>query len=83
MARRFSRSARGSDISSLRNLAQQYARFYATKKENPRIVIFKSRTHTGLWEEVRDRLNQKLRGWKEYFRLGNPWKAYQVLDEQV
>jgi group II intron maturase len=30
-----------------------------------------------------DRLNQKLRGWKEYFRLGNPWKAYRVLDEHV
>jgi RNA-directed DNA polymerase len=28
--------------------------------------------NTGPWEEVRDRLNQKLRGWKEYFRLGNP-----------
>ena len=35
------------------------------------------------WEEVRDPLNQKLRGWKEYFRLGNPWKAYRVPDEHV
>jgi RNA-directed DNA polymerase len=39
--------------------------------------------NTAPWEEVRDRLNQKLRGWKEYFRLGNPWKAYRVLDEHV
>jgi RNA-directed DNA polymerase len=38
---------------------------------------------TAPWEEVRDRLNQKLRGWKEYFRLGNPWKAYRVPDEHV
>jgi retron-type reverse transcriptase len=35
------------------------------------------------WEEVRDQLNQKLRGWKEYFQLGSPWKAYEVLDEHV
>jgi RNA-directed DNA polymerase len=35
------------------------------------------------WEEVRDRLNQKLRGWKAYFGLGSPWKAYEVLDEHV
>jgi RNA-directed DNA polymerase len=35
------------------------------------------------WEEVRDRLNQKLRGWQAYFRLGSPWKAFEVLDEHV
>ncbi len=35
------------------------------------------------WEEVRDRLNQKLRGWKAYFGLGSPTRAYEVLDEHV
>jgi RNA-directed DNA polymerase len=35
------------------------------------------------WEQVRDQLNQKLRGWKAYFRLGSPTKAYEVLDEHV
>ena len=35
------------------------------------------------WEEVRDRLNQKLRGWKAYFGLGSPTNAYEVLDEHV
>jgi len=35
------------------------------------------------WEEVRERLNQKLKGWQEYFGLGDPWKAYEVLDEHV
>ena len=35
------------------------------------------------WEEVRDRLNQKLRGWKTYFGLGSPTKAYEVIDEHV
>jgi RNA-directed DNA polymerase len=35
------------------------------------------------WEEVRNRLNQKLKGWKAYFGLGSPAKAYEVLDEHV
>ena len=35
------------------------------------------------WEEVRDRLNQKLKGWKAYFGLGSTFKAYAVLDEHV
>jgi RNA-directed DNA polymerase len=35
------------------------------------------------WKEVRDRLNQKLRGWKEYFGLGSPSRAYEVVDEHV
>jgi hypothetical protein len=35
------------------------------------------------WEEVRDRLNQKLRGWKAYFELGSTARAYRVLDEYV
>jgi RNA-directed DNA polymerase len=41
------------------------------------------RNHTGPWEEVCDRLNQKLRGWKQYFGLGSPWKAFRALDEYV
>jgi RNA-directed DNA polymerase len=35
------------------------------------------------WEDVRDRLNQKLKGWKTYFGLGSPSKAFEVLDEHV
>lgn len=35
------------------------------------------------WPQVRDRLNQKLSGWRAYFRLGSPWKAYGVVDEHV
>jgi len=35
------------------------------------------------WEEVRDRLNQKLRGWKAYFSFGSPTKAFEALDEHV
>ena len=41
------------------------------------------RGHTGTWEEVRDRLNQKLSGRRQYFELGSPWKAFPVLDEYV
>jgi RNA-directed DNA polymerase len=40
-------------------------------------------SNVGPWEEVRDRLNQKLRGWKAYFGIGSPTKAYEVLDEHV
>ena len=35
------------------------------------------------WEEVRDRLNQKLRGWAQYFQLRRPWRVFEVLDEYV
>src|SRR5204863_405020 len=28
-------------------------------------------------------MNRMLKGWKAYFGLGNPWKAYEVLDEHV
>jgi len=40
-------------------------------------------SNTAPWEEVRDQLNQKLKGWKAYFGLGSPTKAYEVLDEHV
>ena len=35
------------------------------------------------WEEVRERLNQKLRGWQAYFGRGSTAKAYRALDEYV
>jgi RNA-directed DNA polymerase len=35
------------------------------------------------WEEVRDRLNRKLKGWKAYFNLGSPWKAFEMIDQHV
>jgi RNA-directed DNA polymerase len=35
------------------------------------------------WEEVRDRLNQKLRGWQAYFGLGSTARAYRAIDEYV
>jgi RNA-directed DNA polymerase len=35
------------------------------------------------WEEVRDKLNQKLKGWKQYFKLGSPWQAFAVVDQHV
>jgi RNA-directed DNA polymerase len=35
------------------------------------------------WEEVCDRLNQKLKGWKTYFGLGSTDRAYRAVDEYV
>jgi RNA-directed DNA polymerase len=35
------------------------------------------------WEEVRDQLNQKLRGWKAYFNYGSLHKAYREIDAYV
>jgi RNA-directed DNA polymerase len=35
------------------------------------------------WNEVRDRLNQSLSGWKAYFSLGSTSKAYGVIDARV
>jgi RNA-directed DNA polymerase len=35
------------------------------------------------WEEVRDRLNAKLRGWQNYFRYGSLNKAYRIVDGYV
>jgi len=40
-------------------------------------------TNVGSWEQVRDRLNEVLRGWKAYFGLGSPSKAFEVVDEHV
>lgn len=39
--------------------------------------------NTKPWEEVRDRLNQKLRGWAQYFQLRKPWREFHVVDEYV
>jgi RNA-directed DNA polymerase len=35
------------------------------------------------WAEVRDRLNQKLQGWRAYFGCGSTAKAYRAVDEFV
>jgi RNA-directed DNA polymerase len=50
-------------------------------RENVRKHLWRGNTEP--WEEVRDRLNQKVRGWKQYFELGSPWAAFKVLDEYV
>jgi RNA-directed DNA polymerase len=41
------------------------------------------RNNTEPWEEVRNRLNQKLRGWAQYFQLRRPWRVFHVVDEYV
>jgi len=35
------------------------------------------------WEEVCERLNQKLQGWRAYFSCGSTAKAYRAIDEYV
>jgi hypothetical protein len=41
------------------------------------------RGHTQPWEEICERLNQKLRGWAQYFRRGRPWAVFDVADAYV
>jgi RNA-directed DNA polymerase len=40
-------------------------------------------SNTGTWEEVRDRLNQILRGWSAYFSYGTRVAAYDAVDNYV
>ena len=40
-------------------------------------------SNTGTWEEVRDRLNQTLRGWSAYFSYGTRKAAYGAVDNYV
>jgi RNA-directed DNA polymerase len=40
-------------------------------------------SNIGTWEEVRDRLNQILRGWSAYFRYGTRLLAYRAVDNHV
>ena len=39
--------------------------------------------NTGTWEEVRDRLNQMLRGWSAYFSYGTRAAAYRAVRNHV
>jgi RNA-directed DNA polymerase len=41
------------------------------------------RSNTGTWEEVRNRLNQILRGWSAYFNYGTRTAAYRAVDNYV
>ena len=40
-------------------------------------------SNTGSWAEVRDRLNQILRGWSAYFSYGTRTQAYRAVDNYV
>lgn len=40
-------------------------------------------SNTGTWAEVRDRLNQILRGWSAYFSYGTRTMAYRAVDNYV
>jgi RNA-directed DNA polymerase len=70
-----------------RRTGREYIGYSPSKKSVNRIrqkvAEHLRRSNVAPWEEVRDRLNQKLKGWKEYFGLGSLTKAYEVLDEHV
>jgi len=40
-------------------------------------------SNNGTWAEVRDRLNQMLRGWSAYFSYGTRTQAYRAVDHHV
>jgi RNA-directed DNA polymerase len=40
-------------------------------------------SNVGTWQEVRDRLNRKLRGWSGYFSYGTRTTAYRAVDRYV
>jgi RNA-directed DNA polymerase len=40
-------------------------------------------SNVGTWEEIRDRLNQILRGWSSYFSYGTRLLAYRAVDNHV
>jgi RNA-directed DNA polymerase len=41
------------------------------------------RRNVAPWAEVRQKLNQKLQGWRQYFRIGAKSQAYRAVDEYV
>ena len=41
------------------------------------------RRNVAPWEEVCQKLNQKLRGWRQYFNCGSKGRAYKAVDEYV
>jgi len=70
-----------------RRTGREYTGYSPSKKSVNRIRE-KVREHlrrggTEPWEAVRDRLNQKLSGWKQYFNLGSPWQAFKDVDAYV
>jgi RNA-directed DNA polymerase len=50
-------------------------------KGKVRVLLARSRTDP--WAEVRERLNQKLRGWSAYFSYGTRTTAYRAVDNYV
>jgi RNA-directed DNA polymerase len=41
------------------------------------------RRNAATWEEVRQKLNRQLQGWRQYFNVGSTSRAYRVVDEYV
>lgn len=48
-----------------------------------KIATFLVRSNTAPWPEVREQLNNMLRGWSAYFGYGARWSAYRAIDNHV
>jgi RNA-directed DNA polymerase len=70
-----------------RKTGRQYLGFSPSKKSVNRIKEKVGEhlkpNNVAPWEEVRNKLNLKLKGWERYFNLGSPWKAFKVIDQHV
>jgi len=70
-----------------RRTGKKYLGYSPSKKSvsqmKQNVADYLRRSNTKPWEEVKDRLNQKLRGWKAYFQLGSTARAYRAVDEYV
>ena len=66
---------------------QSYLGFGPSKKSEGKIKEKVSelldRSAVQPWEEVRDKLNQTLQGWKQYFNRGSTSEAYRAVDAHV
>ena len=60
---------------------QSWKQAVARIKEKVGNLLVPSNTET--WEEVRDRLNQILRGWSAYFSYGTRAAAYRAVENYV
>lgn len=66
---------------------QEYLGYSPSKKSVARIKEkvgeLLDRRNGAPWEEIRQELNQKLSGWRQYFSIGATSRAYRAVDEYV
>ena len=55
----------------------------SVKRVKEKVGTLLDRRNPAPWEDIRQRLNQTLQGWRQYFSLGSKSQAYQAVDEYV